>query len=49
MAPEPYRGSRCDSRMLEYTLRRIAEIKGVEPETMARITERNAKELFGIP
>ena len=48
MAPEPYRGRRCDSRMLSRTCERMAAIKGVTPEECARITQQNARRFFGL-
>ena len=48
MAPEPWRGKRCDSSMLTQVLRRLAEIKGVSPEELARITAENARRVYGI-
>lgn len=49
MAPVPHRGKRCDSAMLPLTLGRMAELKGISPEEMARRTAANACRLFGIP
>lgn len=49
MAPEPLRGRRCDSTMLPYTLAKMAEIKGLPPEEMARITWQNACAIYRIP
>lgn len=46
LAPEPYRGKRNDSGLLKYIAGKIAEIKGVAPEDIARITTGNAKTLF---
>ena len=48
MAPEPNRGRRCDSGMLEHIITKIAEIKGVTPQEIANITTKNAELLFGI-
>lgn len=48
LAPVPMRGKRNDSRNLRYTAARIAEIKGITPEEVARVTTENAKRLFGI-
>jgi TatD DNase family protein len=48
MSPVPERGKRCDSSMLKYTITKIAELKGLEPQEMADITAENAKKLFGI-
>ena len=49
MAPEPLRGRRCDSTMLQYTLARMAELKGLTPEEMASITWKNACTVYGLP
>jgi TatD DNase family protein len=48
MAPEPFRGQRCDSSMIHSTLAFIAAVKGISPEEMANITMQNARCLFGI-
>lgn len=46
MAPEPFRGKRCDSSMIAYTGARMAEIKGVSTEDMIDIANENGKRLF---
>ena len=46
MAPEPVRGRRNDSANLPHVLRRIAELKGVTPEEMERLTWDNGLRLF---
>jgi len=48
MAPEPHRGKRCDSSLVPLTLAKLAEIRGLSFEEMARITTENAKRLFDI-
>ncbi len=48
MAPEPFRGKRCDSSMIEMTAAKMAEIKGVTTQEMLDITCENAKRFFGI-
>lgn len=48
MAPEPCRGSRCDSRMIEYTAAKIAEIKGIDTQKLIDICNNNTKTLFNI-
>ena len=48
MAPEPYRGKRCDSSMLPRVAERLAEIRGCTAEEIVEMTCRNAKRLFGI-
>ncbi|MBO5545006.1 MAG: TatD family hydrolase [Oscillospiraceae bacterium] len=48
LPPVPLRGKRNDPGNLSYICRRVAEIKGMEPEEMASLTARNACRLFGI-
>lgn len=48
MAPEPYRGTRCDSRMIVKTAEKLAEIRGMTVDALAQATAENAKRLFGI-
>ena len=49
MAPEPFRGRRCDSAMLPYTIQKLAQVKGVSPQELARAAAENARRLFAIP
>ncbi len=46
MAPEPYRGKRCDSSMITRVIDKIAEIKEVSPEVVAETTMANTLRLF---
>ena len=48
MAPEPYRGRRCDSRYLEHTCRKLAELRGITAEQAADLTTRNAMRFYGL-
>ncbi len=48
LAPVPHRGKRNDSRELKYVAEKIAEVKGISPEEVARITMENGKRFFGI-
>ena len=48
MAPEPFRGRRCDPSMVPQTAAKIASIKGVSPEAVGEATYRNAVELFQL-
>ena len=48
MAPVPCRGKRCDSAMIAHTAARIAEIRGVEVDTLLEQTRQNANTLFGL-
>ena len=48
LTAHPFRGKRNDSGYMKYTLEKIAEIRGLTFEQIERITENNAKRLFGI-
>ena len=46
LAPNPNRGKRNDSRNLQFIVKKIAEIKNISPEDVAKVTFDNAKSLF---
>ncbi len=48
MAPVPMRGKRNSSLYVKYVAQKLAEIKGIEAEEMARICFENGKRLYGI-
>ena len=48
LSPEPLRGRRNDSRNVKYIAQKIAEVKNIPVEEVARITYENAKRLFSI-
>lgn len=48
MTPEPFRGKRNDSSYIEYTARKIAEIKGISYEELCELTNTNARRFFAI-
>lgn len=48
LTPEPYRGRKNKSPYVEYTARKVAEIKGMEYEDVARITCENAKKFYNV-
>lgn len=48
LSPEPYRGKRNDSRNVKLVAKKIAEIKGIDIEEIARITYKNANRIFEI-
>ncbi len=48
LAPEPFRGKRNEPAFVANTAKRIAELRGVNFEDVARITTLNAKRLFRI-
>jgi TatD DNase family protein len=48
LTPEPFRGKRNNSTLVEHTAKKLAEIKGITYEEVAEITCRNAKVFFDI-
>ncbi len=48
LAPEPNRGKRNSSLNLTYVAQKIAEIKGLDYETVLDITEQNARKVYHI-
>ncbi len=48
LAPAPYRGKVNESSYLPYIAAKIAELKGISVEDVARITTANAKKIFGL-
>ncbi len=49
LAPVPHRGTRNDSRYLHLVAEKIAEVKGISVEEVARITTENGRRFFSIP
>ena len=48
LAPEPHRGKRNSSLYVKEVAKKIAELKEMDIEDVAKITSQNAKDLFGI-
>ncbi|MBO5870281.1 MAG: TatD family hydrolase [Clostridia bacterium] len=48
LTAHPFRGKRNDSSYMKYTIEKIAEIRNTTFEHIERVTEENAKRLFGI-
>lgn len=48
MAPEPFRGKRCDSSMIAYTAEAAAKVMNKDTQEILDITCRNAREFFNI-
>lgn len=46
MAPEPFRGKRCDSTLIKYTALKIAELKNIDVNYLLSKTKENAETLF---
>jgi len=49
LSPDPYRGKRNEPAYVVEVAKRIAEIKGVSYEDVARVTTLNAKRFFNLP
>ena len=48
LTPEPFRGKKNNPSLVEYTARKVAEIKGMSYEDAAKITKVNAMRFYGI-
>jgi TatD DNase family protein len=48
MAPEPYRGRRCDSSMIPFAAEVLAPLKSMSAQELIDLTRRNALQLLGI-
>lgn len=48
LTPEPFRGKTNQPAFVEYTAKKVAEIKGMRYEEVAKITCENAKRFFNI-
>lgn len=48
LAPKPYRGKRNEPSYIPLVAQRIAELKEVEFELVAKITDQNALKVFGL-
>ena len=48
LSPEPHRGKRNDSRNVKYVAQKIADIKGLSLEEVAKITYENTMRIFEI-
>lgn len=48
LAPDPVRGTRNDSRNLKYIANKIASVKHIPLEEVAKATYENTKRIFGI-
>lgn len=48
LAPAPLRGRRNEPSFVRYVAQTVAQIKRLSPEEVARLTTRNAQEVFGL-
>ncbi len=48
LTPEPHRGERNNSANVKFTCAKIAELKGISAEKLAKVTLENGKKFYGI-
>ena len=48
LAPQKFRGQRCEPAYVKEVVERIAELKGISVEKVAEATTKNAKKMFSI-
>jgi TatD DNase family protein len=48
LAPIPYRGKKCEPSMVRMTAQKLAEVKGLAIEEIAKATTANAKRVFRL-
>jgi len=48
LAPQAYRGQRCEPWMVEEVAKKIAEIKNISTDEAVKATTENAKTLFNF-
>ena len=48
MAPEPFRGKRCESPHIAYVAEKIAAARGMDAQALIDICSQNGRALFGI-
>lgn len=48
LSPQKFRGKRNEPAYVRYTAEKLAEIKGLKIEDVARVTSRNCHDLFGF-
>ena len=48
LTPAPHRGQRNESAYVRYVCEKVAELKGISAEEVARITTANAERMFGV-
>lgn len=48
LAPVPLRGKKCEPAMVRHTAEKLAEVRGITLEALAKATTKNAKAVFQI-
>ncbi len=49
LAPIPHRGRKCEPGMVRFTAQKLAEVKGISFEEVARATTVNSRKVFNLP
>ncbi len=49
LAPEPFRGRRNNSALIKHVAETVAELRGMTPEEVIRITSENARRFYRLP
>jgi TatD DNase family protein len=48
LAPEPHRGKRNEPAFVKFVAEKIAQVKGISFEEVAKVTTENAIHFFGL-
>lgn len=48
LSPVPFRGTRCDSRLICFTAEKIAELKNIDTQELINCCTKNTKEVYEI-
>ncbi|WP_299128199.1 TatD family hydrolase [uncultured Winogradskyella sp.] len=48
LAPKPYRGKRNESLYIYKVLEKLSELYGISEESIAKVTTKNSKDIFGV-
>lgn len=48
LAPEPYRGKKCEPAYVVHTFKKVAELKGISEDELEKQLEKNFKDCFNV-
>lgn len=49
LTPVPYRGRKNEPARVVHVAEKVAELRGMEPDELSRVTAENARRFFGLP